>query len=273
MDACVPIIPIDKTDPPPRQCTAVGNPIYPNAGTKRESIDAGVSAGWMRLGLTYDTQSKLPTTAVVSGTTQSAQPASFGELWLSSLHRKLLIDSGAKGARVARGNGQVVTFSGNGAGVFVPDARINDRLLSVAGGYRYIDASEGAIESYDGAGVLTRIDSAGGRSVTFGYSTASTPVAIAPGAGYLLTVTDSFGRSVAFTYNAAGLVSQITEPAGQVIAASYSGANLSQLTWQDTKTRQFLYENPSFTWALTGVIDERNIRKSTFGYDSAGWCR
>lgn len=270
VDACVPIVLIDKTNPPPPRTCGAGNPIYPSAGNKRESVDAGVNAAWLRLGLSYDNQAKLPTTAAVSGIAQSALPAAFGELWLSSMHSKLVVDTGLKAARVARGNGHIVSFSGDGAGVFTADGNVNDRLLSVSGGYRYVDASAQTQESYNTSGVLTRIDRAAGQSLTFTYSTASTPLAIAPGVGYLLTVTDSFGRVVSFAYSAAGLVNQITDPAGQVIAASYTNGNLTQLTWQDTKTRQFLYENPSFTWALTGVIDERGIRKGTYGYDASG---
>ena len=270
-NACVPIVELDRTQPPPPKGDACyANPIYPNSGAKREPVDLGMSAGWLRSGLIYDTSRRAPTTATVVGQSQDPVPASFGELWLSSLHKKLALDVGLKAARVARGNGHIISFSGDGAGVFTSDTNINDRLLSVAGGYRFIDAGGQTQETYDASGVLTRIDRAAGQSLTFTYSTASTPVAIAPGAGYLITVTDSFGRTVQFTYNAAGLVNQITDPAGQVIAAAYTGTNLSQLTWQDTKTRQFLYENPSFTWALTGVIDERNIRKGTYGYDASG---
>ena len=271
VDACVPISELDRTQPPPpRQCTGFGNPIDTVRGNKSEPVDLSVSAGWMRSGLIYDTSRRVPTTVAVVGQSQDPATPSFGELWLSSLHRKLVVDSGLRVARVARGNGHIISFSGDGAGVFTAETNINDRLLSVAGGYRYIDAAGGAIESYDSTGNLTRIDRGAGQSLVFTYSTASTPVAIAPGAGYLLSVTDSFARIVSFTYNAAGLVNQITDPAGQVIVASYSGANLSSLIWQDTRTRQFLYENPSFAWALTGVIDERNIRKGTYGYDAQG---
>jgi YD repeat-containing protein len=31
-----------------------------------------------------------------------------------------------------------------------------------------------------------------------------------------------------------------------------------------------VYENTTFLWALTGIIDERGVRLSTYGYDSAG---
>jgi uncharacterized protein RhaS with RHS repeats len=222
----------------------------------------------MRAALTYDTTTRLPTTTAVEGKSLNPQPPGFGDLWLSNLHRQLVIDTGQKTARISRGDGRLVSFSGNGSGTFTPAAHVNDRLLSVARGYRFIDASAQLIESYNASGVLTRIDRADGQSLTFTYSDGATPAAVAPGPGYLITITDSFGRSLGFKYSASGVVDQITDPAGQVIAASYSNGNLSQLTWQDAKVRQFLYENSVVSWALTGVVDERNLRKSTFGYDS-----
>lgn len=272
LNSCSSIGENDDTQDPP-SCPAnppQGNPIYPTRGNKREFVGLSAGIGWMRAELTYDSSTRLPTTTVVEGKSLNPQSPAFGDLWLSSLHRQLVIDNGQKSARISRGDGRVISFSGNGSGTFTPQPRVNDRLLSVSGGYRFIDASAQLIESYNSSGTLTRVDRADGQSLTFTYSDAVTPPAVAPGAGYLITVTDSFGRTVAFTYNASGLVNQVTDAAGQVIAAAYSNGNLTQLTWQDTKLRQFLYENSSFSWALTGVVDERNIRKSTFGYDSQG---
>ncbi len=42
------------------------------------------------------------------------------------------------------------------------------------------------------------------------------------------------------------------------------------LTWQDGKASQFLYENTSFPWAVTGKLDENNSRFATFSYDAQG---
>lgn len=46
--------------------------------------------------------------------------------------------------------------------------------------------------------------------------------------------------------------------------------NLQQITWQDATTRRFLYELPNLPKALTGVVNERNIRAATFTYDAQG---
>ncbi len=270
-NACVPIVEVDTTQTPPSNGDACyANPIYPLRGTKREVVDLRVGIGWVGTGLTYDTSARAPTTSVVVGRSTDAAPASFGELWSSSLHRKLVVAANLKAARAARGNGQLISFVGNGVGLFASNANSNEKLLSVNGGYRYIDAANQTLESYDNVGVLTRIDRASGQSLSFTYSSASTSVAVAPGPGYLIDVTDSFGRNIAYTYNAAGLVNQITDPAGQVIAALYTGGYLTALVWQDGQLRQFRYENTSFRWAVTGIIDESFMRKGTYGYDASG---
>jgi YD repeat-containing protein len=269
LGSCRPQIVEDHTqNPPPGQC-GEGNPIYPARGNKRETVDLSVGIGWLRTALTYDNSGALPTTTMVEGEALKPQPA-FGDYWFGTLHRRLVIDDGQRAARASRGDGRVVSFSGNGAGVFSPQPEVNDRLLSVAGGYRFIDAAAQSIESYDSSGALTRIDRAGGQGLTFAYSSAATPPAIAPGPGYLLSVTDTFGRSVGFAYNAIGLVNQITDASGLGVAVLYSNDNLVEIQWQDSARRHFLYENAALRWALTGVVDERNLRKSTFGYDSQG---
>ena len=170
-----------------------------------------------------------------------------------------------------RGSGLSVAFTGNGSGIFTPDASSNDRLLSVPGGYRYFDAAAQAVESYDSTGLLLRIDMAGGASLVYVHSTGSTPAADAPEPGYLLSVTDSAGRSVRFQYDVNGRITNITDPANETVVPSYDGAgNLVQLRWQDGKARKFVYENSKLPWALTGIVDEADVRFATITYDPDG---
>ena len=267
---------------PPLSCQAagspnpgVGKPIYPATGTEHYTLDTGLSVGGQPLTLTYDTLRRaalLNTGSGAKGTDlPSTEAPSFGELWLSSVHKQLIIGPQGKTARVSRGDGRIVSFTGNGTGTFTPSADLNDRLLSVPGGYRYIDAAAQAQETYNAQGQLTRIDSANGSSLTFTYSDTTTSFYTAPGAGYLLTVTDPFGRTLQFRYNGDGLVKQVSDPTGQTVSPSYNNdRTLARLTWSDTTYRQFLYENSIFGWALTGILDENLARYATIGYDSAG---
>jgi YD repeat-containing protein len=249
-----------------------GNPIYPVTGVKRESIDTGLRIGPTGLRLTYDSGRAAPITPAGEIGPPPLDAPAFGALWFSNLHRRLEIGPNKRGARATRGDGRVVSFVGDGTGVFTADADSNDRLLSITGGYRYIDAAERTEENFDANGVLQSVAYASGQSLTFSYSDSSTPTTVAPAPGYLIQVLDTFGRTLGFRYGSTGVITQIIDVNGNSTSVSYdaSGSNLTQLTWADTTSRSFVYELAAMPWALTGVIDERALRYSTFGYDAQG---
>jgi YD repeat-containing protein len=99
--------------------------------------------------------------------------------------------------------------------------------------------------------------------------------------GQLATVTNKFGRALTFTYGAtgsatAGLLTGVAAPDGQAISYQYNseksliyvgyGTNASQ----NTSSIQYLYENPAFPKALTGMVDENGTRSATYAYDAQG---
>lgn len=256
----------------------MGDPLYPLLGVQREPVDTGISVGGLSLQLTYDSTPGAPLTTA-DAPSPDPKPPVLGTYWSSSLHRRVFIEGPKKGALVARGNGHTTSFTGNGYGTYTPEADTNDRLLTVAGGFQYIDAAARSEETYDVQGKLTAIAWASGDSLTLTYSDSSTPVSVAPAAGYLIQGLDNRGRTVKFEYQlptgadpaTGGRLAKIVDASGQGTLIGYDGAgNLSALTWPDTTVRQFLYELPSFPWALTGITDERLARHATFGYDGAG---
>jgi YD repeat-containing protein len=256
---------LKDTTQEPKSCKVpvFGNPISPLTGSKVETVGTGVEIGGIELVLTYDSVSKAP------GSVASAYThlPSFGELWFTNLHRGLNVAPTLKTAVLSRGGGQILSFSGNGMGVFTAPANRNDTLISIpGGGYRYTDPVSGVQEVYNPAGQLTRLVNAQGKFLNFIYTS-----------GLLTFIQDSDGKVIRFTYASAGggsaepRINQVTDTVGRTITAGYdSGGNLATLTWQDSKLRQFLYENTSFPWALTGVTDENSTRYATFGYDSEG---
>ncbi|AYQ29531.1 MULTISPECIES: LamG-like jellyroll fold domain-containing protein [unclassified Polaromonas] len=258
---CAKLKEIDATKPP-LDCKfpKVGNPIYPLTGSKVEQVATGIEIGNLALSLTYDTASKTP------GSISSAYnhlPA-FGELWFTNLHRKLNISPTLQTAVLSRGDGRLLSFTGNGAGVFSAAANRNETLVAVTGGYRFTDIVGGIQELYNSTGQLTSLATSHGQTLSFTYV-----------ADDLTAIQSGDGKVLRFSYaNAANgdrRITQITDPTGSTVSAAYDSAgNLATLTWQDSKVRQFLYENTSFPWALTGVKDENNSRYSTFGYDGAG---
>lgn len=275
-DECVRIV----TDPDvdKKVCPiAFGNPIHPTKGTKHESVALDLRVGDVAVALTYDTGRRAPRNVADTDLPES-ETRSFGELWSSNLHRRLVIEAGKLGARLLRGDATTVFFVGDGGGGFTPKASSKDRLLQVGAQYRFYDAGAQAWEVYDADGRLLEIKSSTGPSTTFVYSDASTSVATAPAPGYLISVSDHFGRRIALEYVLPagadpltdGRVSKITDASGRSTTFEYTNGNLTKVVWPDFSFRTFLYENTNFPWALTGVVDERQRRLSTFGYDALG---
>nr|WP_259372171.1 hypothetical protein [Caldimonas mangrovi] len=207
-----------------------------------------------------------------------APPPSFGALWESSVHKKLVFQSGSKPTiQASRGAGRWVSFVQGSSGSYLPDADVADSLTSVSGSWRYFDAARGAYETYNSTGQLLNIKAASGSVHTYAYSNTSTPASVAPVPGLLLSVQDQHGRTISFTYEKppeASLpirIKQLTAPAQQTIQFAYdSHGNLHRITWPDEKQQQFLYENAAHPWALTGILDENNVRTVTYGYDTEG---
>jgi YD repeat-containing protein len=277
--SCVPIVE-DRYHDKPLMCQAgYGHPIYPLTGSKRLVVDAG---RWLlsSFDLSYDTRRMVPANA--PGAVFSASPpASFGALWESSLHKRLVVESANNQTTIqaGRGLGGWVSFVLTN-GSYVPDADVNDRLVAISGGWRYYDAANQSEETYDSNGVLQTLKHADGTTLSFTYSTSSTPSTIAPVADLLITVADQYGRSLQFTYEQpSGLAPHILtmtasapEGTSQTTRFAYdTTGNLKQITWPDQSTRQLVYEDANHPWALTGVIDENAKRLYTYAYDTNGY--
>jgi YD repeat-containing protein len=266
---------------PPKTCganPAAGNPIYPLTGVKRESVNLGLRIGGLDALLTYDTTPMVfdrndAMAANVPSPKSKADPGVLGLLWSSNLHRKLVVQSGEAGLLVSRGDGRVASFKGSVANGYTSnDSDSSDWLEVYGGGFHYVDAANASIENYDASGRLDSIQWLSGETVTLGYSNASTPPSIAPGVGYLLQAQDTQGRSLQFRYSPVGRLTQIIDPAAQAIVLAYGPAtgNLDSIQWADTKSRKFKYEDANFPWALTGIVDERDVRYANFAYGLNG---
>jgi YD repeat-containing protein len=245
----------------PQACPALradGNPIYPLTGAKKEFLSTRVAIGGIDFLLTYDSTAKLPANQADAPMTM-IEPNSFGALWKSSLHHKLQIAVGSRRALLARGDGKVLNFTGNGAGAFTTDVDNTHKLVSIPGGYRFTDVDTGDQETFDSTGALLILTRGNGMVLNFTYAGEN-----------LILVQSSDGRTLRFGYTG-NLITQITDLNGRIITAGYdANRNLVSLTWQDGSVSQFLYENPAFPWALTGKVDENGNRYATFNYDLQG---
>lgn len=191
------VVDIDRTKSPPKSCSS-GNPIYPAQATKTETIDTGVTLGRQRLTLTYDSASIFPLPIGAAGSIDP-KPAVLGPRWDSTFHRRLL-QQGSTGVLVSRGDGRTSSFRRDENGAYSTDADLDDRLVSISGGFRYFDSTSAAQELYDSTGKLVSISWTSGDSISLSYSSSATPATVAPAPDYLIQAQDSRGHSVNFTY-------------------------------------------------------------------------
>jgi RHS repeat-associated protein len=273
---CAPVVEFDRRTKAKEDCCKVGNPIYPLRGTKREVVDTGIELAGMPFQLTYDS-ARAPWSAAGVSSIYNVL-GNTGDLWWSSFHRRYYSNAfNVYTSFVSRGDGRVLAFSPNTSNNgWIIDGDISDSFAFYnSSTLHFRDRKESAIEVMNGAGRLTKRQLASGLAYTYTYSTTSTPPNIAPGVNYLLNVSDPFGHKVSFTYvtalNGSGVISTVTDQAGNALQFSYdSNSNLVSITWPDGSARQFVYENSSHPWALTGIVDESAQRYSTFGYDGFG---
>lgn len=244
-------------DPTPRCESKQGNPIDSASGTKyQEELDVELPGRNMTIKRVY-------TNAVVERIFRFSHERNInGDLNVPS---------------VTRPSSGVEDFTAQGSS-FVPDTGINARLtrLTNAGvtvGWVYVSAND-EIEEYDARGLLTAITHRSGEKVTLAY--ASLPFSSVT-SSFPQSITHRSGRVITFTYDQSNNITSATLPNGATISYTYGSANLlSKVTYPELTERRYLFNEPANTantnipFALTGIVDERQIRQATFKYDSNG---
>lgn len=227
--------------------TVTGNPINFATGNKFQDETDYKGSGPFPLVLTryYNSQ-------------DDGAAHAFGFNWYDSYSRSL-IQIGST-ALIKRPNGPVFTFRLSGP-IWAPDADVNARLTQTASGWTYVDSLD-RTETYDVNGRLLSIANRAGLKQTLAYDAL----------GRLTSVTDPFGRALRFFYgdpSFSRIVTKVTIPDGVAFTYGYdSKGRLVSVTNPEHHTRKYLYENAAGPKLLTGMIDEKNARFSTFAYDS-----
>jgi len=151
--------------------------------------------------------------------------------------------------------------------VFVYESNLPEPLVRLADGAGNTTGWEvtritDEVEHYDETGVLQWVSNRAGLRHTLSYNTDH----------QLVSVFDDFGRSLQFTYDATtGQLATMTDPAGKVTSYTYdTNGNAIGVTYPDSKSRTYLYEDVMLASYLTGIVDERGIRYATFAYDYRG---
>ncbi len=280
--------------PPAKHClSCLGNPIYASTGEKLQAeIDYSGMPG-LELVRTYLSSNgffasvltqNFADDSTAAGTTSSAcYPASWTAGSQSGFYCNPYIsaypyvNSGVAQYQLKGADGRSIGFSGPNSAV-TQAADINERVtqLTVAGATEWqVQREDDSIEIYSATGSLLQKTLRGGKSLSYTYSTSSTPANIAPRPGLLLSQSDAFGHTLSWAYNTAGQMTQMTDPAGGIYQYSYdSNGNMTGVVYPDLSSKTYWYNESANTGganlpnALTGITDENGVRFATFQYTS-----
>ncbi len=170
-------------------------------------------------------------------------------------------------AYLTRPDGKVMRFKQSGAD-WVADADNGGRLHSVTDAGTIVswefEDERGNREVFDAVGRLVGRYTRSGHHHAVAYD----------GQGRLSSVTDSFGRIMSFEYNTANLAEKVRLPDGSEILLFYGAAkDLSRVEYPGGASIVYLYDEAGYVGtytapgALTGVIDESQIRYSSTTYN------
>lgn len=186
-------------------------------------------------------------------------PAGLGPNWSHNWAASLVSTSLVATVQLGTGGKSVFTRSAT-TQPWQPHDR-QDRLEAVAGDLVYTRSSDESRWRFAPEGRLVAVTQRNGWTATLQYDAA----------GRLATVVNAFGRILAFTHDGAGRLVAVTPPDPNPITLGYDAqSRLVSVRYPDGATRQYLYENPQSPSAMTGVVDETDVRTTTYGYDSLG---
>ncbi len=231
-------------------CNATGNPINVATGNKYQpEVDLSIAGSpLLDVARSYNSH--------------DSRIGDFGVGWQFASLSRLRIFSlqSANVARLELGDGKVLYFD-NSSGSWAPDADIRLALTQLADGSGYIvESPDGTRRQYTSNGLLSSIETRDGHQVDYTYTN-----------GNLSSMTDQSGRTVSYSHNNKGLITAVSFGESTQWTYQYDELNrLISVTQPGNGQVQYLYENPDYPFALTGVIDENEVRRGTYSYDDQG---
>lgn len=241
------------------QCDlSVANPVNVATGNKYQQERDYVGAGAFPLEYVrrYNSQAL-----------QSSGPLYVSRLpmWRGSYDKAVLFNGhqAFPAVDVYREDGKAIRFKPVGV-AWKADADVNLTLtqhLDTGGatiGWTVTDEND-VREEYDPAGQLMSQTNRAGITHTVSYDPT----------GRIASVTHSFGYQIAFNYDINDRLASISVPGGGTISYAYDPPRLTGVTYPDSRSKTYHYED-SFLWqALTGITDESSVRYATYTYDSS----
>jgi RHS repeat-associated protein len=150
------------------------------------------------------------------------------------------------------------------------DQLVETTSAGAATGHLFTSAQNDDVWQFNALGKPVTLTQRNGWAYTLAYNASN----------QLATVTNKFGRQLVLTYGTSGantgLLTGVAAPDGQTISYNYNStlgiiyAGYGTNSAPNTTFIQYLYENPSFPKALTGMVDENGVRSATYAYDAQG---
>ena len=199
----------------------------------------------------------LPSTGLPAGWSHnhaaSLQPAGNSATWAAGAAQTLML-----------GKGDLQRFNYDASTATWVSQRGGKTLQSNSAGWLYIDGDTDRKLQFSPTGALQQVTDRNGWTTTYGY-------VLVHGTLRLGSVTNHFGRSLALAYNNLGLLASVSTAEGVQASYEYNGSRrLVRAQHVDNTSNTYLYQNSSYPYALTGIINENNQRLATYAYDSTG---
>jgi RHS repeat-associated protein len=254
-DVCIgPFDYITAHNVPRKGCPKTDYPCVPGTGAKELNVD--VSTSGIPISLRYLSLSDVPA------------KSGLGPNWRHTFSRQIvnieqaLAPASTALIMVTDDQGYVTLYKQVSPGVY-RDTYDSGLVLRKFASIFQINEPSGRYLSFNSLGQLFSINIPGrpADSFTLTYDAGKR----------LQTVVSALGRTLSFTYSTNGNMVQITLPDREIIQLTTSAVdgNLSSITMPgQTTARQYLYEDLAWPDRVTGIVDERNQRYSSYTYEA-----
>ena len=232
---------------PPLTC----NPINISTGNKYLAQTDYISSG------------NYPFSVQRSYNSQQYEDAGIGVNWQHNWLGYAMVKITATQMHAKRPDGKTYIFNLSNS-VWQTDADLTDKLerLTDTGGtltgWRYT-SPDGVVETYNANGKLVVLSNRDSFSWNLTYTDDT------------MTVFDALGRSLSFKDDSVGnRIVKLPDGSNLKYMRITTSNILTAVVYPDTKSKTYLYENTTYNYALTGIIDENGNRYATYRYDAAG---
>ena len=289
------------TQCPPSTCNGLGNPIFPEDSSKRQTeIDYTAPGGTLSFRRHFHSEfggffhsfqtpvrraynleqfageSPATSTSCFAGRFRLFHQASY--LYVPHCFPYVTDDAMTGSTHIRVPAGTVMRFDSSGSAIDLWNAGsyLLPRTVNGQPGHALLQKASTKIDFYDAQWRLVERNFANGRKVTAAH-----------GPSGLTSLSDEFGRSLNFSYDSSGRLSTMTDPSGGIFRYAYEAnpavpiatckgegcQRIASVIYPDLKTRTYHWDeaahivNPPFGLSvLTGITDELDDRFATYKY-------